>query len=69
MTTTNHRGTPATDKQRDYILYLANRIKGTNHAYLSQVRDVIGLSSHQLQRGLTKAQASRIIDDLKARVS
>lgn len=58
-------GNGATDSQLDYMLTLANKVNGTSYRYLSQVRDVLGLSSFQLQRGITKPQASALIDQLK----
>ena len=62
--------TPATDRQLDYLLTLANRLNGgTSFRYLSQVRDVLGLSSFQLERGITKPQASALIDGLKRRLA
>ena len=62
--------TPATDKQLDYLLTLANQVNGgTSFRYLSQVRGVLGLSSFQLERGITKPQASALIDDLKRRLA
>jgi len=62
--------TPATNPQLDYLLMLANKLNGgTSFRYLSQVRDILGLSSFQLQRGITKAQASALIDDLKRRLA
>lgn len=51
--------------QSNYILKLANQLTGRRAGYLSQVRDVIGVGSMKLQRGLNKAEASAIIDDLK----
>ena len=54
----------ATDKQLDGILRRANELGGTRFRYLSQVRDIIGLSSSQIQRGLSGPQASAIIRDL-----
>lgn len=58
----------ATTKQLDGILRRANELEGTSYAYLSQVRGVIGLSSFQLQRGITGPQASAIIRDLDRRL-
>ena len=62
--------TPATDRQLDYLLTLANQLNGgTSFRYLSQVRDILGLSGFQLERGITKPQASALIDDLKRRLA
>ena len=52
----------ATEKQTSYIVSLYNRQNGTRHQYLSQTKI---FSSTQLSRGITKAQASAVIDRLK----
>ena len=59
----------ATDRQLDGILRRANKLGGTRFRYLSQVRDVIGLSGGQLQRGISGPQASAIIEELDARLA
>lgn len=58
---------PASPKQISYIISLANRIDGTRNSHLSQCRHTIGLSSSKAQRGLSKTEASAIIDDLRDR--
>lgn len=60
MTTTQ---TPATAKQLDFLLALANKKLGTSHGFLSQVRNELGLSSFQVAR-ITKSQASALISRL-----
>lgn len=57
---------PATPKQISYILSLVNRRNGTRHAHLSQARRALGLSSSKVGRGLSRAEASAIIDELRA---
>ncbi len=66
-TTEEHRMTrqPATPKQISYILQLVNARHGTRHSYLSQARTELGLSSSKIGRGVSKAEASAIIDELK----
>lgn len=59
---------PATAKQISYIISLANKVTGDNAAYLSQVREVLGISTSQASRGLSKAEASAHIDRLLAKV-
>lgn len=56
----------ATDKQINFILTLVNTTHGTRHRHLSQARHVLGLSSSKCNRGLSKVEASAIIDTLKA---
>lgn len=55
-----------TAKQESYLLSLANQVSGRSDRFLSQARDILGLSSFQLAR-ITRAQASALIDELKAR--
>ena len=57
--------TAATDKQIDYLLALANRKFGTQARYLSQIRRELNLSTSKCSRGLSKAEASSLIDSLK----
>lgn len=61
-------GTQATDKQIDYLLSLASKVSGQQYRYLSQARRVLGVSSSQLNRGLTKTEASALIDQMKSRL-
>lgn len=61
--------TTASAKQISYIISLANRASGDRAAHLSQVAGVIGLSTSKASRGLSMAEASAIIDELKARVA
>lgn len=59
-------GGTATDKQRDYIDFLANKLgySGTRYA-----ANWMGYSSSKLsERGLDKSDASAIIDALKAKL-
>lgn len=57
-----------TEKQEAYIVSLANQLTGqTWPRYISQHKDFLGLSSSACKR-VSKAQASAIIDDLKARL-
>lgn len=55
----------ATPSQINYILSLASSVTGERYSYLSQARHVIGISSSKAQRGLSRSEASQIIDDLK----
>ncbi len=58
-----------TEKQESLIVRLANQLTGqTWPRYLSQHKDFLGLSSSACKR-ITVAQASAIIDDLKARAA
>lgn len=57
--------TAATTNQIDYLLALANRKFGTQAKHLSQVRRELNLSSSKCSRGLSKAEASAFIDELK----
>lgn len=61
--------TTATPKQISYLISLANQITGRTDAHLSQVRGVLGLSTSKVGRGLTKSEASALIDGLKRRVA
>lgn len=60
----------ATTRQIDYIISLCNQVTGRRDAHLSHVRNVreVMLSSGQVSRGITSAQASAMIDALKARL-
>lgn len=58
----------ASRKQISYIIRLANQVSGRRAAYLSQIRDVIDISSSKAGRGLSKSEASAIIDELKAQL-
>lgn len=57
--------TSATPQQISYILSLASSVTGERYGYLSQARHVIGISSSKAQRGLSRSEASQIIDTLK----
>ena len=57
-------GPTATEKQISYILTLASKIQGTRVGYLSQVT-CVSLNQHQKRGGMTKSEASAIIDELK----
>lgn len=57
--------TPATDKQIDYLLALANKKYGTRASHLSQLRRELNLSSSKCSRGLSKSEASAFITELK----
>lgn len=57
--------TTATEKQVDYLLALYNRVHGTSHGYLSQCRE-LSLTQREAKGGMTKAEASAHIDELKA---
>ena len=57
--------TTATDKQVSYILTLASKIQGTRVGYLSQIT-CIPLNQRQKKGGLTKSEASAMIEELKA---
>lgn len=59
--------TKATEKQMSYIVSLYNRVHGERNGYLSQCKK-LGIGSAQMKRGLTKAEASAIIDDLLGRL-
>ena len=58
-------GSTATEKQISYILTLASKIQGTRVGYLSQVT-CVSLNQRQKRGGMTKSEASAIIDELKA---
>lgn len=57
-----------TEKQASFIISLCNKISGAQQSYLSQHRNLLGWSSFQLQRGISKAEASAKIDELKAQL-
>ena len=57
-------GPTATEKQISYILTLASTIQGTRVGYLSQVT-CVSLNQRQKRGGMTKSEASAIIDELK----
>ena len=57
-------GPAATEKQISYILTLASKIQGTRVGYLSQVT-CVSLNQRQKRGGMTKSEASAIIDELK----
>jgi len=57
-------GPTATEKQISYILTLASKIQGTRVGYLSQVT-CVSLNQRQKRGGMTKSEASAIIDELK----
>ncbi|MGH3500284.1 MAG: hypothetical protein ACRDQA_05190 [Nocardioidaceae bacterium] len=57
-------GPTATEKQQNYIISLYNQGHGTTHGYLSQC-DQLPLSQRQKRGGMTKVEASAIIDQLK----
>ena len=57
-------GPTATEKQVSYILTLASKIQGTRVGYLSQVT-CVSLNQRQKRGGMTKSEASAIIDELK----
>lgn len=60
--------TDATDKQIDYILSLWNRLNPSHTArFLSQTD--LPLSQRQKRGGMTKVEASAIIDELKAELA
>lgn len=61
--------TKANDKQVAYIVALCNKLTGDRASHLSQVRTVIGISSSKAGRGLSKAEASAIIDELIERTN
>lgn len=67
--TTNATSTAATDRQIAYIIRLCNQLTGDRAAHLSQVRKVIGISSSKAGRGLSKTEASAIIDELLERTN
>lgn len=54
----------ATEKQIGFIISLYNRVHGTSHAYLYQCT-ALGLTQREKKGGMTKAEASAIIDQLK----
>lgn len=54
----------ATEKQIDYILYLWNKVNGGSARFLEQT--TLPISRRQARGGLTKGEASGIIDDLLA---
>ena len=56
--------TAASEKQISYILTLASKIQGTRVGYLSQVT-CVSLNQRQKRGGMTKSEASAIIDELK----
>ena len=56
----------ATDKQIDYILSLWNQINGGRAAYLSQTD--LPLTQREKRGGMTKAEASAIINQLKKQI-
>ena len=58
-------GPAATEKQISYLLMLASKIQGTRVGYLSQIT-CTPLNQRQKRGGMTKAEASAIIDELKA---
>ena len=58
--------TAATDKQIDYIITLWNKTHGGSARFLSQTD--IPLSRRQREGGLSKSDASAIIDDLKSQI-
>jgi hypothetical protein len=60
--------TAATEKQLDYIVSLANRVTGDRHRFISQHRNLLGLSTSKAAR-LSKTEASAIIDELAARLN
>lgn len=55
----------ATEKQVSYIISLYNKAHGGGASYLSQCVN-LGLNNRQKKGGMTKAEASAIIDDLLA---
>ena len=57
-------GPTATEKQISYILTLASKIQGTRVGYLSQAT-CVSLNQRQKRGGMTKSEASAIIDELK----
>ena len=57
-------GPAATEKQISYTLALASKIQGTRVGYLSQVT-CVSLNQRQKRGGMTKSEASAIIDELK----
>lgn len=58
----------ASGAQVDYIVALYNELYDTDHSYLSQCRE-LSLSMRERQGQLFKADASRIITDLKRQVA
>ena len=60
--------TPATEKQINYLLTLCNRLTGDTARFLSQHRQTLGLASSKCSRGLSKSEASAIIESLLAKV-
>lgn len=59
-------GSIATDKQIDYIISLWNRVNGGRASFLSQTD--LPLTQRERNGGMTKAEASAIIDELKAQL-
>lgn len=57
-----------TEKQEQYIVSLCNQLTGKRERFISQHRDFLGLSSSKCKR-LSKAEASAIIDELKAKAA
>ena len=55
----------ATDKQIDYIIALASKAQGGRIGYLSQIT-AVHLNQRQKRGSITKAEASALIDELKA---
>ncbi|HET6699524.1 MAG TPA: hypothetical protein VFG88_10585 [Nocardioidaceae bacterium] len=60
-------GPTATVKQESFIISLYNQVHGTAHGYLSQC-DQLALNNRQKKGGMTKAEASTMIDQLKSEV-
>lgn len=55
-----------TAKQESFLLALCNQATGQQHRYLSQHRDLLGISSTGMQR-ITKAEASALINKMKVK--
>lgn len=54
----------ATDRQIDYLLSLASQVQGRTLGYLSQVT-CISLTQRETRGGMTRAEASAHISELK----
>lgn len=57
-----------TAKQEQFLLALCNQVSGQAHRYLSQHRDLLGVSSTGMAR-ISKTEASALINKMKAKVS
>jgi len=56
-----------TAKQEQFLLALCNQATGQAHRYLSQHRELLGISSSGMQR-ITKAEASALISQMQAKL-